>query len=145
MIKMEKEVYAYFYKLEETYWWFVGRKYLVFNFIEKYLKSHRNKKLKILDIVCGTGKNAEDLKKYGKVYGIDFSKEALNFCKKRHLKNIKLGTVEKLPYPNSSFDFVTCLDVLYHKGIKDDAGALKEINRVLKKGGFLFLTDVAMK
>ena len=40
---MEKETYDSFYKLEEDHWWFVGRRYLVFNFIDKYVKNHKSR------------------------------------------------------------------------------------------------------
>ncbi len=150
---MEKETYSALYKLEGKYWWFAGRRYLLFNFINKYFGDYKNrsstelktKKLKILEVGCGTGKTMEMLKRYGDVYGIDYSDEALGFCRQRGLGNLKLGSVENLPYKDGYFDFVTCLDVLYHKGVEDDVQALKEINRVLVKGGYLFVTDAAMK
>jgi ubiquinone/menaquinone biosynthesis C-methylase UbiE len=34
--------------------------------------------------------------------------------------------------------------VLYHKNVKDDIGAMKELNRVLKSKGSVFITDSAM-
>ena len=42
-----------------------------------------------------------------------------------------------IPYPDESFDFVNCSHVLEHVGNPIDA--LKEIARVLKPGGYLYL------
>lgn len=46
---------------------------------------------------------------------------------------------EHLPYPDASFDVVTCLDVLEH--VQDTEQVLREIKRVLRPGGVL-LTSV---
>lgn len=49
--------------------------------------------------------------------------------------------VQSLSYEDNSFDIVTCISVIEH--VPDDATAMKEMARVLKKGGVLALsTDV---
>jgi len=141
---MNKDTYDTFYNEERGHWWFVGKRYLVFNFINKYIKIIKDKKLKILDVGCGTGIVGEKLRKFGEVYGLDNSNDAICFCKKRGFDKAKLGSIDKIPFKDANFDFVTCLDVLYHKGI-DDILALKEISRILVNGGYLFITDAAMK
>lgn len=45
--------------------------------------------------------------------------------------------VTDIPYANSSFDMVICIHVLEH--VQDDAKAIAEIYRILKKGGFAIL------
>jgi len=141
-IIVDKIEYEKMYKMEESYWWFAGKRYLVESFIRKYYK--QKNKLNILDVGCGTGIIMSTLSKYGKVYGIDASELAVKFCQKRKLKNVKKAFVQNLPFKDNQFDIVTCLDLLYHKAIKDDLKAMKEINRVIKKGGRLVLTDSAM-
>ena len=49
------------------------------------------------------------------MHGIDFFEEAITFCHKRGLENIKQGSIEFLHYQNNTFDIVTCFGVLYHK------------------------------
>ena len=137
---MKPQEYSLMYSLEEKHWWFKGKRNLIFNFIDKL---HKNN-LKILDAGCGTGIIMQHLQKYGTVYGIDYSNEAIKFCKKRGLKNIRKSSIAKTPFKADTFDLITCLDVLYHKGIKDDVAVLKEFSRILKKDGTLIITDSAM-
>lgn len=136
---MQNYLYEDLYTLEEVHWWHKAKRELVSFFLKKYLKS---KKEKILDVGCGTGKNVEEFGKFGTVWGIDSSSEAISFCKKRELKRILKGDLEKLPLGNESFDFVTALDVLEHV---DDQIALKEIYRILKKEGVLIATVPAFR
>jgi ubiquinone/menaquinone biosynthesis C-methylase UbiE len=54
------------------------------------------------------------------------------------------GRGEQLPFPDASFDAVTCVSVLEHLPPGNDRIALAEMARVLKTGGSLLLTfDVA--
>lgn len=131
---MQNYLYRDLYNLEESHWWHISKRRIVANYIKHYLKK---KTAKILDVGCGTGKNLESFKEFGEIYGLDSSKEAMEFCKKRGLKNIKLGEAEKMPFKASSFDVVTLLDVLEHT---DDNKTLREVYRVLRKDGILIIT-----
>lgn len=119
---------------ESTHWWHITKRAIVGTLIKKFALGE---KLKILDTGCGTGKNVEFMKKFGKVLGIDNSKIALGFCRKRGLKNIKFAEVYQTHFPLKSFDIVTMLDVLEHT---DNQRALKEIQRILNDNGILILT-----
>ncbi len=138
---MEQREYAVMYETEEEHWWFKGKRRIVFSQLDKYLGGRRN--LRILDIGCGTGIMMKNFQKYGEVNGIDIETTALNFCHKRGLTNLVQTELEKLPFKKNNFDIVSAFDVLYHKGIKNDVKALKEIFRVLKPHGILILTDSA--
>ena len=142
---MEKKEYEKLYQLENSYWWFRARRRLVEENVKYHISRHIKGHIKILDVGCGTGSVLSMLSKYGYSYGVDISANAINYCKKRKLKNVKIGTAEKLPFPNNTFFIVVCLDVLYHKRIKSDMVALREIYRVMKKDGILILTDSANK
>ena len=131
---MQKYLYKDLYELEDIHWWHKAKRELVTSFLKKYLL---DKNEKILDVGCGTGKNLEEFSKYGKVWGLDNSPEAIAFCKKRGFKNLNLGNIEKMPYKKEFFDVVSALDVLEHV---DDLRALKEIRRILKKEGILIIT-----
>lgn len=138
---MEKEEYRKHYELEEDFWWFRGRRSIIQEILQ--LHSLAGQKLKILDAGCGTGFNLKFFERYGTAYGCDFSQSALDFCQKRGLKRIVQADVEQLPFASQSFDLVTLLDVLYHKNIRSDVQVLREVGQVLKKGGYLLLTDSA--
>jgi SAM-dependent methyltransferase len=77
------------------------------------------------------------------VEGVDISDEALQFCRKRGLENVRHADVAQLPFPDEQFDVVTALDVLEH--LDDDTAALREFRRVLKPGGRVFVFAPAHK
>jgi len=134
---MKKEEYKKIFEQEERHWWYLGMKEITARLLSTVAWSRKN--TKILDVGCGTGGMLIFLKQFGKVWGIDLSKEALNYCRKRGLKNILQASVEKIPFPDKSFDLVTSFDVLYHQWIKNDLFAIREINRVLKPGGYFLV------
>lgn len=131
---MRKDLYEDLYQTESNHWWHKAKRSYVVGMIERYVD--KNQKT-ILDVGCGTGKNMEELSALGAVYGIDSSEEALLFCKKRGLKNIQKGFIEKIPFEKNSFDVVCALDVLEHV---EDMEAVSEIYRVLKNKGILIFT-----
>ncbi|HST05785.1 MAG TPA: class I SAM-dependent methyltransferase [Chloroflexia bacterium] len=51
---------------------------------------------------------------------------------------ITVAAGEHLPYPDASFDLITCLDVLEHVASTDEV--LREMRRVLKPGGIVLTT-----
>jgi len=132
---MNNKEYEKLYKFEQFYWWHVGRRDILNFFLKKFL----NKKgIQILEIGCGTGGNLEILSNLGEVTGLDVSKYALDFCRKRGVNNLVLGRAEKTNFPSESFDLILMLDVLEH--IKDDKKAIGETRRILKEGGYFLVT-----
>jgi len=131
---MRIDLYEDMYKTEDTHWWHKAKRRFVGFLISRYIKKED---ITILDVGCGTGKNMEELSKKGKVWGVDISREALLFCKKRNLLNVKEGDAEHLPFQKGSFDVVCMLDVLEHV---DDGISVAEVVRVLKSGGHIIVT-----
>jgi SAM-dependent methyltransferase len=101
----------------------------------KDIKSYLPKTGRVLEIGSYPFKRTKDLMDMGyDVSGVD-----LNHC---HFQfNIKRCDIEleKLPHFDNSFDFVLMMQVLEHLG-RNPVFALKEIYRVLKPQGSLFLT-----
>ena len=104
----------------------------------------KNKKYKILDIGCGTGKSTEPLVKVFKnaeIIGCDPDAAMLAEARLR-AKKLKLpikymeGRAEKIPFTDNYFDAVIAGTALHWFGTKK---AVKEIRRVLKPGGLFFV------
>jgi SAM-dependent methyltransferase len=138
---MEKDEYRKHFELEDSYWWFIGRR-LVMAEVLKPLQ-YSDSRLKILDIGCGTGINLVFLGDYGEAFGCDLFPEAIDFSRRRGLKSLARARIQQLPYPDETFDLVTTLDVISHKGVPSETEALREAARVLKKGGYLLILDSA--
>jgi ubiquinone/menaquinone biosynthesis C-methylase UbiE len=134
---MELKEYNLMYELENTHWWFLGKRKFIATVFPKV------KKVKILDIGAGTGGTTKFLKAYGEVTGLEANPLAQSLARKRGLKIVS-GSAEKLPFENEKFDVVTIFDVLYHQNIGSDLKVLQEAHRVLKPGGFLVVTDCAL-
>lgn len=124
------------YRVEETHWWFVGRRRIISSFLAQ-INANSERPHKILDVGCGTGANLEMLSQFGEAEGIDVSREALAFCRQRGLRNVREGEAERLPFPDNSFDLVTGLDVVEH--LDNDLAGLKEMHRVLRPQGRILL------
>lgn len=99
----------------------------------------------VLDLGCAGGFMAEALARKGaEVTGIDPAAEAIEAARAHAAQedlNIRYdtGVGEALPYPDASFDYVVCVDVLEH--VTDLGQVMIETARVLKPGGrFLFDT-----
>ncbi len=68
---MEPEEYRTNFLLEDSYWWFVGRRKIVKQALTSW--SGTKKFDRILDAGCGTGKMVEFLSTFGDTYGIEYS------------------------------------------------------------------------
>lgn len=138
---MEISEYRNIFENEKNHFYYVGTHNAVIKFLNKYLSKKTGNK--ILDAGCGTGALMKKMGKFGKIYGIDVSSEALKFAKSNGLKLIKKASVTDIPYKDSQFDAIISIDVLYHKKVKSDLEALCEFKRVLKPGGILIIKNPA--
>jgi len=59
--------------------------------------------LKVLDVGCGTGIFLKILSGDHDVTGIDYSEDAISFCRMRELENVKQASVNDLPFDNESY------------------------------------------
>ena len=133
---MEPAEYEVMYDCEEEYWWYVGLRELVLAEIARL--SQTNGPLTILDAGCGTGKLLAMCLAH-RAYGVDFSPEAFRFLRLRGLQNVVRGSVCQMPFPDEAFDIVLSMDVLYCVDPPGDVQGLREMIRVLKRGGLLLM------
>jgi len=133
---VKEEEYERMFILEDFYWWFRGRRQIVLSALGD-IKPQR-----VLDVGCGTGANL--LLFNGQTVGLDISSKALAFAKRRK-KDLLLvqGSAEALPFEEGTFDLVLALDLLEH--LPDDVKGLREMYRVLRKGGTLLVTVPAYR
>jgi len=102
--------------------------------VEEFLK---NKKGKVLDLGCGSGRNF--IKNKNVIfYGVDFSEKMLNFARK-NAKKLKIKAklfksgAENIPFKDDFFDSAIFISTLHCIDTKDKRrNALKELHRVLK-------------
>jgi|SRR3989344_1555727 len=133
---MQKSEYANLFANEDRHFYYRATHELLLMLIRRYTKP--NAKLSLLDAGCGTGLFGMKLARFGTVMGIDISPQAIQYAKKRAFSATH-GSIEQLPFPDGSFDVVTCVDVLYHRRVTHDTQALREFYRVLKPHGMLVL------
>ncbi|WP_420388623.1 class I SAM-dependent methyltransferase [Roseivirga sp.] len=98
----------------------------------------------ILDVGCGIGLDAIEFSNTGvNVVAIDADESFIKEAKQRHATNQRInflvGNIFSLPLVDHSIDKVWVDRVFQH--LPDHDLALKELNRVLKPGGKLFLMD----
>ena len=105
----------------------------------------------ILDIGCGGGVNVKRFLKMteNKVYGIDYSELAVERSIKLNKSavdegkcEIIKGSVSNLPFNDNSFDIVTGFETVYFW--PDFVNDLKEVLRVLKDDGIIFIANEAL-
>ena len=145
---MQAHTYAIMREVEDTHWWFAGRRRIIASWVERVCRDIGKRRARILDVGCGTGANLQMLSEFGVAEGVDVSTEALDFCRARGLGRVRQGAAEALPYEDAQFDLVTGLDVVEH--LDDDVVGLSEMRRVLRPGGrallfvpaFMFLWGV---
>lgn len=135
--EMMLHTYPILYRVEQSHWWYVGRRHIIATFVKEVCEKIRGDRPRILDVGCGTGANLMMLSEFGAAEGVDISPDALAFCRERGLDQVRLGAAESLPYPDAQFDLVTALDVVEH--MDDDVAGLREMHRVLRPDGRILL------
>jgi SAM-dependent methyltransferase len=129
---MEAAAYRQFRVLEESHWWFRGRRTVYLGLLRQHLAGTRPRN--VLDLGCGVGGFLAGLSALGeRVVPTDLDRESLGFCKQR---GFPLGVVSNgyaLPFADAAFELVCLFDALEH--IPDEGRALAEVARVLAPGG----------
>lgn len=97
----------------------------------------------VLDVACGTGDMAVSLVERGcTVTGVDISEEMLAIARqKAPIVTFMIADAEHLPFPDASFDAVTCAF-----GVRNFVHleqGLHEMLRVLKPGGRMVILELA--
>lgn len=98
----------------------------------------------LLDIASGEGYGSDFLaQKVKSVIGIDVSEEAIDYARKKYLRNnleFMLGSIESIPLPNSSLDGIVSFETIEHVEEELHLKFLNETKRVLREDGYLILS-----
>jgi SAM-dependent methyltransferase len=116
------------------------RSYDYFDVIAGYLKTTYNPKT-VIDVGCYKGRLVESFLNHGcEAFGCDLSAEYIGMAPviiRNRLRILDI-TKEELPFKNQEFDMAIMLDVIEH--LPEFDFALSELSRVLKRGGYLYIS-----
>jgi ubiquinone/menaquinone biosynthesis C-methylase UbiE len=129
--------------VEDYYWWYQALRQHVATAIKPAVPD-----FSLLDAGCGTGGMLNLIRQKfpaAHLTGIDQSTHALELTAARETgAKLISASVQELPFPENSFDFVLSLDVLSSVGL-DESLAVHEAHRVLRPGGGLILNVAALE
>jgi len=97
-----------------------------------------NESLVVLSLACGVGEEIPLIEVVTrKIVGIDLALNGLCLFRKKFSYPVFLGNAGKMPFQDEAFDFVVISGLLHHiVGYDELVPYLKEVGRVLKKGGW---------
>ena len=96
--------------------------------------------MRVLDVGCAKGFLVKDLMLACsglEAFGLDVSLYALMHAEKEIIGRLHLGTAEKLPFPDNSFDCVLCLNTVHNFPRPRAIKVMQEIQRI--SGGRAFV------
>jgi ubiquinone/menaquinone biosynthesis C-methylase UbiE len=105
---------------------------------------------RILDLGCGAGRHSVLLGKQGfQVVALDISETALSTLdgrlKAASITNVALvkHDMRELPFIDSYFDGIICTNVLHHGKLVEIKQAIREVQRVMRKGASAFIVALS--
>jgi SAM-dependent methyltransferase len=130
---MDERFHSYQVGVEDWHWWYKVRRQIL---DVELARLSLPPDARLLDVGCGTGGASLVLSKYGRAVGLDVRTEAFRLSSHRPWTYRVASPVAdhtRLPFKDNAFDVACALDVLEH--LDDDAGAARELARVVKPGG----------
>jgi ubiquinone/menaquinone biosynthesis C-methylase UbiE len=116
--------------------------------VAAFLLPHLREGMRLIDCGCGPGSITADLARAvapGEVIGIDIREEAVadarHLARDRGISNVtfQVASINRLPFPDASFDAAFACAVLQH--LATPLVALREVRRILKPGGVFGIVD----
>jgi SAM-dependent methyltransferase len=134
------EYYAYWREFEATHWWTAGMRDVASMLFEI---ADLPPSGVLLDVGCGSGQGLRwfaGLRPGWRTLGIDPGMEGLRAAAGAGFPAVASGSATALPIASGSVDVIITLDVMQHLPLHGgDRVALREMHRVLKPGGYLFI------
>jgi len=123
--------------LEETHWWFTGRREIVRTLLHRLLPPSPERR--IVDVGCGTGGNTVAFKQEYTCIGIDPDIDAITFARERfpQCRFIQGVAPRDIATDLKVADAVLLLDVLEHA--EEDRQLICDLLSAMKPGAFLLI------
>lgn len=137
---MEEKEYERIAAVEDEHWWYRTTRATCEHLLGPWLREGGT----FLDAGCGPGGNGAWLARHGTAVGIDLAGEGLRFVRERRPELAPAqASITALPFPDATFDAV--LEITVVTCVPDDAGAVRELARVVRPGGALLLMEPAFR
>ena len=141
---MQPDTYRMLADRQDHYWWHRARRNLATALLQRYGAISGGN---WVDVGCGPGGNlclAKAFKAKLSI-GVDFSPLAIELAKAkiRDASLLRADISLSLPLSTGSCDTVTIFNVLYHEWVADEETVLREVQRILRPGGLLLMTEPA--
>jgi SAM-dependent methyltransferase len=133
---MEPGEYDTIARVEDRHWWYAGMRAIASDWVRRFIAPSLPSTPRILDAGCGVGGGLRWLAAFGAPAGVDLHPAAVRYSAQTGF-GVARASIQGLPFPSGLFDLVTSFDVLYHLAVTDDSGALRELRRVTRPGGWL--------
>jgi len=134
---MEPQEYRTLFEFESCYWWYRRLHEVLLDLLRQ---QGVDRSSRVLDAGCGTGLNMANISSAlsQSTFGLDISPHAVPYWQCRGLKQVCLGSVNNLPFPDDAFDAVVCVDVLESDAVIEER-AYSELWRVVCEGGLIVI------
>jgi SAM-dependent methyltransferase len=93
---------------------------------------------RLLDAGAAYGTFLKVAHAYYDCVGLEVSEYAVAMAQEEFGMDVRLGNVEQAPFPDAEFDVIVMWDIIEH--LRNPVLALKEVHRMLKPGGFCFIS-----
>lgn len=133
-----EDLYALHQSVEETHWWFRGRRAILLAFADRVLGGDPG--AFVIDVGCGTGGNAAAFGRTYRALGIDPSEEAIRLARARYPGHRFLAghAPADLGEDAGRADLFVLTDVLEH--VRDDFSLLSRILAAARPGAHVLIT-----
>lgn len=136
---METTLIQEMFRRQHDHWWFQGRARIVSALVERFQPRDRARKLRLCDVGCGTGANLRMLARFGQVFGVEPSADALELARQVEEATVFPGGLpDGLPFADERFDVLTLTDVLEH--VERDQESVRRCAALLAPGGIIVAT-----
>jgi SAM-dependent methyltransferase len=135
---MHRDEYERMAAIEDEMWWFRA---LHANLIDAFARYAPADPQTVVDAGCGTGgllRRLRDVPGVATLHGVELDAQACELARARTGAQVVRGSVNELPFANTTVDAVFSADVLCHAAV-DPSQALAEARRCLRPGGLLLL------